>query len=221
MLEQLKKEVFEANMLLPKYGLVTFTWGNVSGIDRESGLVVIKPSGVDYDIMTADDMVVVAIHVEEGDGLVEDAQLAEHHHLEELVHGAHAARHGDKGVGHVLKDFLAFGHGVDHNQFVDVGATYAHVEQVLSDGADNPAMALFHHFGDDVHQAHIAAAIKQFAIVIGQNVAQFSGFFLVNWVKAHTAATKNTDFLHSVNFCKGKIFYFCRANFSNLESLNL
>ena len=52
MLEQLKKEVYEANMLLPKYGLVTFTWGNVSGIDRESGLFVIKPSGVDYDKLT-------------------------------------------------------------------------------------------------------------------------------------------------------------------------
>ena len=47
MLEQLKKEVYEANMLLPKYGLVTFTWGNVSGIDRERGLFVIKPSGVE------------------------------------------------------------------------------------------------------------------------------------------------------------------------------
>ena len=59
MLENLKKEVFEANMLLPKHGLVTFTWGNVSGIDRESGLIVIKPSGVEYETMTADDMVVV------------------------------------------------------------------------------------------------------------------------------------------------------------------
>lgn len=59
MLENLKKEVFEANMLLPEHKLVTFTWGNVSGIDRESGLVVIKPSGVEYDKMTADDMVVV------------------------------------------------------------------------------------------------------------------------------------------------------------------
>ena len=49
MLEELKQEVYEANMLLPKYGLVTFTWGNVSGIDREKGLFVIKPSGVDYD----------------------------------------------------------------------------------------------------------------------------------------------------------------------------
>lgn len=59
MLEQLKKQVLEANLLLPKYGLVTFTWGNVSGIDRESGLVVIKPSGVPYEGMTEENMVVV------------------------------------------------------------------------------------------------------------------------------------------------------------------
>lgn len=48
MLEQLKEEVTKANLLLPKHGLITFTWGNVSGIDREKGLVVIKPSGVSY-----------------------------------------------------------------------------------------------------------------------------------------------------------------------------
>ena len=59
MLEELKIKVFEANMELPKRNLVTYTWGNVSGIDRESGLFVIKPSGVDYDIMTPDDMVVM------------------------------------------------------------------------------------------------------------------------------------------------------------------
>ena len=59
MLEELKKTVCEANLLLPEYGLVTFTWGNVSGIDRESGLVVIKPSGVEYRGMTEEDMVVV------------------------------------------------------------------------------------------------------------------------------------------------------------------
>ena len=59
MLEALKKLVCEANLLLPEYGLVTFTWGNVSGIDRESGLAVIKPSGVPYEGMTAEDMVVV------------------------------------------------------------------------------------------------------------------------------------------------------------------
>ncbi|MBR3561010.1 MAG: L-ribulose-5-phosphate 4-epimerase [Oscillospiraceae bacterium] len=59
MLEELKKVVCEANLLLPKHDLVTFTWGNVSGVDRASGLVVIKPSGVEYDGMTPDDMVVV------------------------------------------------------------------------------------------------------------------------------------------------------------------
>jgi L-ribulose-5-phosphate 4-epimerase len=59
MLEQLKKKVLEANLMLPEYDLVTFTWGNVSGIDRESGLVVIKPSGVEYSAMKAEDMVVV------------------------------------------------------------------------------------------------------------------------------------------------------------------
>lgn len=59
MLEELKERVLRANLMLPKYGLVTFTWGNVSGIDRRSGLVVIKPSGVDYDGMQAGDMVVV------------------------------------------------------------------------------------------------------------------------------------------------------------------
>ena len=59
MLKKLKKQVLEANLLLPQYGLVTFTWGNVSGIDRERGLVVIKPSGVEYSGMTAEDMVVI------------------------------------------------------------------------------------------------------------------------------------------------------------------
>lgn len=69
MLEELKKEVYEANMLLPKYHLITFTWGNVSGIDREQNLFVIKPSGVDYDKLSPEKMVVVDLegHVVEGD----------------------------------------------------------------------------------------------------------------------------------------------------------
>ncbi|MBD5093979.1 MAG: L-ribulose-5-phosphate 4-epimerase [Subdoligranulum sp.] len=65
MLEELKQQVQEANLLLPKHGLVTFTWGNVSGIDREKGLVVIKPSGVEYDGMTAEDMAVVSLETGE------------------------------------------------------------------------------------------------------------------------------------------------------------
>ena len=56
---QLKQRVLEANLQLPKYGLVTFTWGNVSEFDRENGVIAIKPSGVEYSDMTAEDMVVV------------------------------------------------------------------------------------------------------------------------------------------------------------------
>jgi L-ribulose-5-phosphate 4-epimerase len=59
MLEELKQKVYEANMMLPKYHLVTFTWGNVSGVDRETGLFVIKPSGVPYEELRPEDMVVV------------------------------------------------------------------------------------------------------------------------------------------------------------------
>lgn len=61
MLEALKEKVCEANLLLPKYGLVIFTWGNVSAIDRQSGLVVIKPSGVEYDALTPEAMSVVEL----------------------------------------------------------------------------------------------------------------------------------------------------------------
>ena len=59
--KELKERVLRANLLLPKYGLVTFTWGNVSEYDRETGLVAIKPSGVEYDTMTADDIVVLTL----------------------------------------------------------------------------------------------------------------------------------------------------------------
>lgn len=61
MLEALKEIVCKANLELPKCGLVTFTWGNVSGVDREKGLMVIKPSGVEYGVMTPEDMVVVSL----------------------------------------------------------------------------------------------------------------------------------------------------------------
>lgn len=71
MLEDLKEKVFRANLDLVKHGLVLFTWGNVSAIDRESGLVVIKPSGVGYDVMRAQDMVVVDLQT----GAVVDGTL--------------------------------------------------------------------------------------------------------------------------------------------------
>ena len=70
MLKKLKHAVYEANMELPRRGLVTYTWGNVSGIDRERGLVVIKPSGVSYDELTPDDLVVLDL-----DGKVVDGEL--------------------------------------------------------------------------------------------------------------------------------------------------
>jgi L-ribulose-5-phosphate 4-epimerase len=70
MLELLKRNVYEANLLLPQYGLVIFTWGNVSAIDRLQGLVVIKPSGVDYEQMTAEDMVITDL-----DGTVVEGKL--------------------------------------------------------------------------------------------------------------------------------------------------
>ena len=62
MLEELKQKVYEANMDLPRYGLVTFTWGNVSAVDREKGLFVIKPSGVDYNLLKPEDMVVMDLN---------------------------------------------------------------------------------------------------------------------------------------------------------------
>lgn len=71
MLKKLKEQVFQANLLLPKHGLVTFTWGNVSGIDREKGLVVIKPSGVPYETMKREDMVVLELAT----GKVVDGEL--------------------------------------------------------------------------------------------------------------------------------------------------
>lgn len=68
MLEELKQLVYEANMELPRYGLVTFTWGNVSAIDRKSGLFVIKPSGVEYEKLTPEDMVVVDLNGKKVEG---------------------------------------------------------------------------------------------------------------------------------------------------------
>lgn len=68
MLEALKQKVYEANMELPKRGLITYTWGNVSGIDREKGLFVIKPSGVPYEKLKAEDMVVINMNGDKVEG---------------------------------------------------------------------------------------------------------------------------------------------------------
>ena len=68
MLEELKRAVYEANMELPRRGLVTFTWGNVSGIDRAAGLFVIKPSGVEYEALKPEDMVVIDLEGRQVEG---------------------------------------------------------------------------------------------------------------------------------------------------------
>lgn len=80
MLEQLKNEVWRANLELPKHHLVIFTWGNVSGIDRSSGLMVIKPSGVEYSELTPDDMVVVDLNTgKKVEGALEPSSDTETH----------------------------------------------------------------------------------------------------------------------------------------------
>ena len=81
MLEKLKQKVYEANMMLPKYGLITFTWGNVSGIDRASGLFVIKPSGVEYDKLRPEDMVVVDLEGKKVEGELNPSSDTETHRL--------------------------------------------------------------------------------------------------------------------------------------------
>jgi L-ribulose-5-phosphate 4-epimerase len=79
MLEELKRQVYEANMELPKRGLVTYTWGNVSGMDRETGFFVIKPSGVDYDKLRPEDMVVMNLQGEKVEGKYKPSSDTETH----------------------------------------------------------------------------------------------------------------------------------------------
>lgn len=79
MLEELKKKVYEANMMLPKHNLVTFSWGNVSEIDRNAGVIVIKPSGLEFDEMTADDMVVLDLEGNKVEGKYKPSADAETH----------------------------------------------------------------------------------------------------------------------------------------------
>ncbi len=109
MLEQLKEEVFKANLDLVKHGLVIFTWGNASGIDREKGLFVIKPSGVDYDVMKPSDMVVVDLDGKVVEGhLKPSSDMATHLYLYQQfieiggvvhTHSTYATAWAQAGVG--------------------------------------------------------------------------------------------------------------------------
>ena len=81
MLEKLREEVLKANLLLPKHNLVTFTWGNVSAIDRKHNLIVIKPSGVEYDVMKPSDMVVVDLDGNKVEGDLNPSSDTETHRI--------------------------------------------------------------------------------------------------------------------------------------------
>ena len=110
-MQKLKQQVFEANMELPRYGLVTFTWGNVSAIDRERGLVVIKPSGVAYETMKADDMVVVDMsgNVVEGASRTLPSLSVAWRHCPYPLHSCHrvgAGGAGDPSVRHHARRLL-------------------------------------------------------------------------------------------------------------------
>ena len=104
MLEELKKRVYEANMLLPKYGLVTFTWGNVSEIDRETGIFAIKPSGVEYDKLTPDDMVLVDLNGNKVEGKYNpSSDTATHVELYIHIHHMLPAGHRQAEVFHAME----------------------------------------------------------------------------------------------------------------------
>lgn len=125
-MQKLKQQVFEANMDLPRYGLVTFTWGNVSAIDRERGLVVIKPSGVAYETMKADDMVVVDMSGKVVEGEYRPSSDTATHlelyrrypSLGGIVHTLHSCHRmgaggaGDPGVRHHARRLLLWRHPV-------------------------------------------------------------------------------------------------------------
>ncbi len=98
-IRQLKERVLKANLMLPKHGLVTFTWGNVSEYDRESGLVAIKPSGVEYDEMTVDDIVVLDLEGNIVDGKLKPSSDTPTH-LELYRHFE-----GVNGIVHTHSDF--------------------------------------------------------------------------------------------------------------------
>ncbi|QRG87434.1 L-ribulose-5-phosphate 4-epimerase [Bulleidia sp. zg-1006] len=114
MLEELKKKVLRANLDLPKYDLVTFTWGNVSEIDRKKGLIVIKPSGVEYENMKADDMVVVDMNGKIVEGILKpSSDLATHleiyRHFKEIGGVVHTHSRNAASFAQAGKDVIALG----------------------------------------------------------------------------------------------------------------
>ena len=119
MLESLKQTVCEANLLLPKYDLVTFTWGNVSGIDRKAGLIVIKPSGVPYEGMCPDDMVVLDLDGKTVEGKWKPSSDTATH----LAQGLSCVRR-HRPYPFALGDYLCTGRPPDHRHGHDPGGLF-------------------------------------------------------------------------------------------------
>ncbi|MEI6603331.1 MAG: L-ribulose-5-phosphate 4-epimerase AraD [Clostridia bacterium] len=122
MLEQLKKDVYEANMLLKEYDLVHLTWGNVSGIDREKGLVVIKPSGVAYEDLTLEDMVVVDLNLQVVEGKYKPSSdtathIALYQAFADIKGIAHTHSHWATVYAQAGKGIIAF--GTTHADYFD------------------------------------------------------------------------------------------------------
>ena len=181
MLEELKQEVYEANMMLPKLGIVTFTWGNVSGLDRDKGLFVIKPSGVLYDHMTPDDMVVVDLDgkvVEGGHGPSSDtaSHLYVYRHRDDVrsvIHTHSTFATAWAATGQPIPCCLTavadeFGGPVPCGGYANIG-TEEIGEQIMAHIGDSPAILLKQH-GVFTIGATIEKAVK--AAVMVEDVAR-------------------------------------------------
>ena len=189
--------------------------------DEPLGVFLADEAFVSGMVDEADDVVVKAVYIVEGHGLVEHPQLAKHKHLEELVHGTQSAGHDDKAIRPVFQQFFSFSHGFHYHHLVDFVMADVHVHQVLGDGARHLAVVVEHHISDDLHQSHATASVKQFAVMGGQNLSELNGFLLIYGVEAHAAAAKNANLLHSLNFCKDNLFYLCAIKLKNMRNIGI
>ena len=151
---------------------------------------------LDHAVDHADQGRVEAVDVEEGAGLVADAELAPGQHLEHLVQGAEAAGQGDEAVGQVEHAHLALVHRADDLQLGQAAVRDLPVGQLLRDHAGDLAAGLEHGVGDDAHQADVAAAVDQADAFAGQAVAQGDGAFGVGRLAAGVGAAIDADRAH-------------------------
>ncbi len=96
-----------------------------------------------------------------------------------------------------------------------------HIHEMLGDGARYLAVMVEHDVGNDLHQTDTAAPVEQLATMGRQHLAEFNGFFLINRVESHAAATENTNLLHALNFCKDNLFYLCAIKLKNMRNIGI